>query len=122
LTRHPGVATLDATRPEEDFRTMRSRFVRAAILLALAAVACSKTLDSGGLETELGTQLNTRLETTGITVDCPDDLKAETGNEFVCTGTVSTGETLTINVTQTDDEGNVTWEVVDAATGPTGTT
>lgn len=99
---------------------MRSRFVRATVLLALAlaAIGCTKTLDSGGLESELATQLNTQLETTGITVDCPEDVKAESGNEFVCTGTVSTGESLTINVKQTDDEGHVTWEVVDAATGP----
>ena len=103
---------------------MRSRFVRVAVLLfvAAAAVACSKTLDIGGLETQLGNQLNTKLDTTGITVDCPDDVKAKSGGEFDCTGSVSTGETLTIHVTQTDGEGHVTWEVVDAATGPTGAT
>ncbi len=97
---------------------MRYRFVRAAVLLSvvIVAVACSKTLEIGGLETQLGNELNTRLETTGITVDCPDDVKAESGGEFECTGTVSTGETLTIHVKQTDGDGNVTWEIVDAAT------
>lgn len=101
---------------------MRTRFTRAIILLcvAAAAVACSKTLDSGGLETELGTQLNTRLETTGITVDCPEDIKAESGGEFDCTGTVPDAGTVTIRVTQTDSDGHVTWEVVDATTGPSG--
>ena len=36
---------------------MRSRFARAAVLLciAVAAVACSKTLDMDGLETQLET-------------------------------------------------------------------
>jgi hypothetical protein len=116
------MATLDATRPEEDTRSMRPRIVRAAVLLCVvvAAVACSKSLDVGGLETELGNQLNTKLDVTGITVDCPDDIKAEAGGEFDCTGTVPDAGTLTIHVKQSDDEGHVTWKVVGVATGPTG--
>lgn len=103
---------------------MRSRFVRAAVLLGIAvvAVACSKTLDTAGLQTQIADQLNTQLDTTGITVACPDDVKAEAGNEFDCTGTVPDSGTLTIHVKQTDADGHVTWEVTDAATGPTGTT
>ncbi len=103
---------------------MRSMFARAAVLLclAVATVACSKSLDMDGLETELGGQLNTQLELTGITVACPDDVTAESGGTFDCTATVSTGETFIVRVTQTDDEGHVTWEAVDAASGPTGTT
>jgi hypothetical protein len=101
---------------------MRTRFVRAAILLcvASAAVACSKTLNSGGLETELQTQLNSQLDTSGITVDCPEDIKAEAGGEFDCTGAVPAAGTITIHVKQTDADGHVTWEVVDATTGPSG--
>jgi hypothetical protein len=103
---------------------MRSRFVRAAVLLGIAvvAVACSKTLDTAGLQTQIADQLNNKLDTSGITVECPDDVKAEAGNEFDCTGTVPDSGTLTIHVKQTDDDGHVTWEVTDAATGPTGTT
>ncbi len=103
---------------------MRTTFVRVAVLLCVAgaAVACSKSLDTEGLETELASQINTQLETTGITVDCPEDVTAESGSEFECTGTVPDAGTITIQVTQTDDDGHVTWEVVDAATGPTGST
>ena len=103
---------------------MRSRFARAAVLLciAAAAVACSKSLDMGGLETQLGNQLSTKLDTPGITVDCPTDVKAESGGEFDCTGTVPDAGTITIHVTQTDDSGHVTWEVVGVTTGPTGPT
>jgi Domain of unknown function (DUF4333) len=103
---------------------MRSSFVRAAILLsvAVAAVACSKSLDTGGLETKLGSELNTKLQTTGITVDCPSDIKAESGGEFDCTGTVPGSGTMTVHVTQTDSDGHVTWEVTAVATGPTGST
>jgi uncharacterized protein DUF4333 len=103
---------------------MRSRFVRAAVMfgIAMIAVACSKTLDTAGLQTQIEDQLNTKLGTTGITVECPDDVKAEEGNEFDCTGTVPDSGTLTIHVKQTDSDGHVTWEVTDAATGPTGGT
>lgn len=101
---------------------MRTRFVRAAVLLCVAvvAVACSKTLKSDQLETQLSDQLNTQLKTSGITVDCPSDIKAESGGEFDCTGTVPSSGTVTIHVTQTDDSGHVTWEVTGVATGPTG--
>lgn len=101
---------------------MRSRFIRTAVLLfvVVVAVACSKSLDIDGLQTELGSQLNTKLDTTGITVDCPDDIKAESGGEFDCTGTVPDAGTVTIHVTQTDGDGHITWEVTDAATGPSG--
>jgi hypothetical protein len=102
---------------------MRSTFARAAVVLciAFAAVACSKSLDMGGLETQLESQLNTQLKTTGITVDCPSDVKAEAGDQFDCTGTLSTGETITVHVTQTDNDGHVTWAVTGSPTGPTGT-
>ena len=97
---------------------MRTTFVRIAVLLCVgvATVGCSKTLDVAGLETQLGTQLNAQLNTTGITVDCPDDVKAESGGELDCIGTVSTGETFTIHVKQTDGDGHVTWEIVDSTT------
>ena len=110
---------------------MRSRFARAAVLLcvAVAAVACSKSLDMGGLETQLENQLNTQLKTTGITVDCPSDIKAESGGKFDCTATIPDAGTITVHVTQTDSDGNVTWEVTGGSTtgatgtsGPTGTT
>jgi hypothetical protein len=102
---------------------MRSRFAaRAAVLLAvtLTAVACSKSLDIGGLEAQLENQLNTKLKTTGITVACPSDIKAEAGGQFDCTGTVPGSGTMTVHVTQTDSDGHVTWEVTAVATGPTG--
>jgi hypothetical protein len=99
---------------------MRSWLVRVAVVLYLAivATACSKTLKMGDLETTLGSQLNSKLQTTGITVKCPDSVKAEAGGTFECTGTLTTGDTLTLKVTQTDSSGTVTWVVAGASTGP----
>lgn len=103
---------------------MRSRIARVAVLLCVAvfAAACSKSLDVGGLETTLADQLNAKLSTTGITVVCPKDIKAESGGEFDCTGTVPSAGTLTVHVTQTDDKGHITWKVTAVATGPGGAT
>jgi uncharacterized protein DUF4333 len=101
---------------------MRRSLVSVAVLVFLvsASAGCStllpKKLDMGGLETELASQLNEQLDTSGITVTCPDDVKAESGGEFECTGTLTTGDTLAIHVTQTDDDGHVNWAIVDAAT------
>jgi len=96
---------------------MRSRTARvlATLVLAVLAVACTKTLKIDQLESSLQGQIEDQLETSGVTVDCPDDVKAETGATFECTGTMSNGDTLTIRVTQKDDNGNVTWKVVDAS-------
>ena len=97
---------------------MRSRTVRTlgVLALVLAAAACSKTLDTTELEGSLKDQLETQLEVTGLTVDCPDDIEATAGDTFECTASGADG-TVTISVTQTDDQGNLTWEIVDAGTG-----
>ncbi len=99
---------------------MRSRLARAAVVLSIAiiATACSKTLKMADLESTLADQLNTKLSTTGITVQCPDSVKAEAGGTFECTGKLTTGDMLTLKVTQTDANGRITWVVVGATTGP----
>ena len=98
---------------------MRSRLVRSVGVLALilVAAACSKTLDSTELEGTLKDQLETQLDVTGLTVECPDDIEAEAGDTFECSATGTDGSAVTISVTQTDDEGNLTWEITDAGTG-----
>jgi hypothetical protein len=91
---------------------------RAAIALALAALAaaCSRPLDIDGLESQLKEQVETELDTTGLTVTCPDDVKAEAGSTFTCEASDPSGATMVITVTQKDDQGNVTWKVTGAAT------
>ena len=50
--------------------------------------AC-KSLDTEGLETELGVADQHPARNDGHqTVDCPEDVTAESGSEFECTGTV----------------------------------
>ena len=96
---------------------MRSRSARVALVLTLAisAAARSKTLKIDELEPQLANQLDTQLETTGVTVDCPSEVKAVAGATFECTATLSNGDTIALEVTQKDDNGNVSWKVVDAS-------
>jgi hypothetical protein len=96
----------------------RTRLTRATSLTAIAllAAACSRPLDVEGLQSELKAQLEKEFDTTGLTVTCPDSVKAEAGSTFQCQATDATGATVVITVTQTDDQGHVTWKVTDAST------
>lgn len=46
-------------------------------------------------------------------VNCPTDAKQGKGNDFQCAAIVE-GQTVTVNVTQTDDSGHVTFATADA--------
>ncbi|HET9310320.1 MAG TPA: DUF4333 domain-containing protein [Actinomycetota bacterium] len=100
--------------------SMRSRSIRlaAVAVLAVAAAACTKTLDTDGLETELQRQIQQQTGGTISSVNCPADVEVETGGTFDCTAEEESGATLTIRVTQSDDQGNVEWNVVDATGDP----
>jgi hypothetical protein len=97
--------------------SLRSRSVRlvAVAALAIAAAACSKTLDTDGLEGELKSQIEAQTDSTITSVECPPDVEAKAGETFTCTAEEGSGTTFTIRVTQRDDAGNVDWEVVDAS-------
>ncbi len=80
--------------------------------LALAAVVIS---GCGNLDTDkLESKIKEDAKKDGVTltsVDCPSDIEAKKGKDFTCTAKVSTGQTLTLNIQQTDDEGNVRYSV-----------
>ena len=102
---------------------MRRMLISAAVLLlVVSATGCStlfpKKLDVDGLETQIANQLNADLDTTGITVSCPDDVKAKAGDEFDCTATVPAAGTITYRVKQTDDDGHITFAPVGATPTP----
>ena len=88
----------------------RSVVVLLASLALMGGCTRTKTLDANGLEEQLATQVEQQLGTHGIIVDCPDDEAVKAGATLQCTATSAAGTTLTIEVTQTDDHGNVTWK------------
>jgi hypothetical protein len=92
---------------------MRARTIVVACSL-VGALSCTKTLDSGGLEDQIKTLIQERGGPTLTSVSCPDDVQAQAGGTFTCTAT-DDAKTYTIEVTQTDDKGNVSIRIVNAA-------
>ena len=96
---------------------MRIRLVMATAILAVAAAGCTSVnmLDTDNLESVLKEQIESQTTTVIASVDCPDDVEIEKGATSECTAEDTEGTTFTIEVTQTDDQGNVDWEVTDAS-------
>jgi hypothetical protein len=92
----------------------RSVVVLLASLVLVGGCTRTKTLDAHGLEEKLGPQVERLLGAQGIAVACPDDEPAQAGAIFQCTATSADGRTITVEVTQTDDHGNVTWKATKA--------
>jgi len=86
--------------------------VLVAVLALAGACSRTKTLDAQGLDTKIASDMQANLGIEGLTVSCPDDVPAEAGHMFQCTVTTPDGKTMTIEVTQSDDQGNVTYKVV----------
>ncbi len=94
---------------------MRTPTLVAACCVAAIVGACTKTLDTSGVETQLKTKIEQQLGETVTTVDCPDDIPVQAGATFRCTATAPSGAPSTVEVTQTDDQGHLTWKIVDGS-------
>jgi hypothetical protein len=98
----------------------RERVRRGTLLVLVAmlavAIACTRTrtLDAGELNQRIATDMESTLGIQDASVSCPDDVPAEAGRTFDCTATNPDGTTLTIEVTQTDDQGRVSYKVAGA--------
>jgi hypothetical protein len=91
---------------------------RMAILLSagiLALGACAP-LDTDGLEAQIEQSIARQAGGFKVEVDCPDDVKAEKGNNFECTVVAENGSRATIRVIQEDGEGDVRWEITEDIT------
>lgn len=87
------------------------RFAAALLALAVAGCQLSIVLDNDRLEQSIKDGV---AEQTGVTltdIDCPDDRPLKQGDQFTCSATSDAGAQVEITVTQTDDKGNVDWEV-----------
>jgi translation initiation factor IF-1 len=96
---------------------MRASILVLVAVLALSGAACARTLDRGSLEETLTSQVRDELDEDDITVSCPDGVEVEEGSVFECTATGADGATVTVEVTQLNDEGRVEWRLTDAGTG-----
>lgn len=95
---------------------MRSRLVlfgAGALVTAATLSGCSASeLDVDKLESTISTEMQSQLGLDAApTVTCPDPIPIEQGQVSTCTAELD-GESVNIEVTQDDDQGNVTWQVV----------
>jgi hypothetical protein len=90
---------------------VRARIVFLASLIALSGVACTRSLDTQGLEEQIAADLEAGGGPTVNEVTCPDDVEVESGGTFECTAT-GEGVEWRISVTQLDDDGRVEFQIV----------
>jgi hypothetical protein len=93
----------------------RSVVVLLASLALMGGCTRTKTLDAQQLDQKIAIDMKDNLDMHGFTVSCPDDVPAESGRTFGCNARNPEGTTVAIEVTQTDDKGNVTYKVVGVA-------
>ena len=93
----------------------RSGVVLLAALAVVGGCTRTKTLDAQQLDQKIAIDMKDNLDMHGFTVSCPDDVPAEAGRTFGCNARNPEGTTVAIEVTQTDDKGNVTYKVVGVA-------
>jgi Domain of unknown function (DUF4333) len=91
---------------------VRNTLPAAACLVLLALAGCGKKLETDKIEVEVKKVLTDRTGIQIVSVTCPDDVDVKKGDTFRCTARPSTGKPLSIEVTQEDDEGRVTWKLV----------
>ena len=92
----------------------RSVVVLVASLALAGGCTRTRTLDARQLDQKIAIDMKDNLDLHGFTVSCPDDVPAEAGRTFGCNASNPEGTTIAIEVTQTDDKGNVTYKVVGA--------
>lgn len=101
------------------FSRPRSVFLRRLLApvalgaVAVAAAACSSTINSATLERELASQVaaQQQLPASEVSVDCPDPIDVSEGSVTRCAATLA-GEPAEVDVTQVDGSGTVEWVLV----------
>ena len=92
---------------------MRGRGLGTTLLASAVLLlgGCTPQIDTAELEQQIRDELSSQTGVAPTSVDCPNDVAAESGGTFQCTAMADDGSIATITVTQTDDQGNVRWEV-----------
>lgn len=87
------------------------RFVMLSVLLAPLA-ACGHRLDVAKVEADIQSDIERQGRRLALrAVRCPTDISRQAGAFFRCVGELEPEGTFTINVTQEDDQGSVSWDV-----------
>ena len=88
------------------------RLARYLVVIVVVLAGCGETtIDGDKLEGEIARGVEKQTGTRNVEVDCPDDVKAKDGGTFECDVTAPGDVKAKAAVTQTDDDGNVTWRL-----------
>jgi hypothetical protein len=90
----------------------RSRSL-ASVVAACAALVFAGCggIDSAQLETKIKAGIETQTGKKLKSVDCPENRELKKGDVFTCKATFISGESADVKVTQTDDKGNIVWQL-----------
>ena len=77
----------------------------------LAVTGCTRRLDMEKLKTVLKDGFTAQTGVALKEVSCPESREIKAGDSFDCKATTAGGATATLKVSQSDDQGNVKWEV-----------
>ncbi len=82
------------------------------LLGTFGITACGSPLNMASIESEIKADIERQGRRLAMgEVRCPDDVTPQAGAYFRCVGELEPEGTFTINVTQEDAQGKVTWEV-----------
>jgi hypothetical protein len=80
--------------------------------VAVLAVGCSRSIETSGLERALAGDLADEFDT-AYTVNCPHEMTEEDGDDILCSARGEDGTELMLQITQTDEDASVTYEIVE---------
>jgi len=90
-----------------------SRSVPATLLALVVLGACGISLDIAGVEKSVQDGIAQQLDLAMSSVTCPSESRAaKAGDTFECTGKPEIGGSISVQVTQKDDLGNIEWKVL----------
>ena len=83
------------------------------VVMVLVMTLGPTVLDRAAVERDVAVQFE-QLEGVGIDLDCPTEMRVESGAEYTCTGTTAEGEevVLAIRITDPPDDAEYTWTEV----------
>ncbi len=103
---------MDRRNPTGSSKSMGWRLALGGLGCLALASGCSNRLDTSTVEATLKAGIERQGRRLSLNaVRCPSDVTRQAGAYFRCVGELNPEGTFTINVTQQDTQGTITWEV-----------
>lgn len=93
----------------------RAIYAGPATLAIVSLAACTQMLDMDTVKAAIAGGIAEQVGLEVATVECPADREIKAGDVFECTATPAAGGSIAVQVTQDDDQGNITWSVTETS-------